>query len=386
MLLLLALVLYLTVEGANVPSAFLSTLFARMESALSSALRAAKAAPWLVSALCEGVLRVLGWVVAVMLPPMAIFFPLFTLLEDLGYLPRVAFNLDRCFNRCRACGKQALTMCMGLGCNAVGVVGCRIIDSPRERLIAILTNAFMPCNGRFPLLIALVSLFLAPSGPMAALMLAGLIVLAVCITLAACRALSATLLRGMPSAFTLELPPLRRPQVGRVIVRSILDRTLHVLSRAVVVAAPAGLVIWALANIEAHGASLLTHGVRFLDPFARVLGLDGAILMAFVLAFPANEIVLPLAMMAYLSAGTLAQPESAQALGALFRAQGWTWLTALNTILFSMMHWPCSTTVLTIARETRSVKWTLTAVLLPTACGMTICALITLAARALRLA
>lgn len=386
MLLLLALVLYLTVEGANVPSAFLSTLFARMESALSSALRAAKAAPWLVSALCEGVLRVLGWVVAVMLPPMAIFFPLFTLLEDLGYLPRVAFNLDRCFKRCRACGKQALTMCMGLGCNAVGVVGCRIIDSPRERLIAILTNAFMPCNGRFPLLIALVSLFLAPSGPMAALMLAGLIVLAVCITLAACRALSATLLRGMPSAFTLELPPLRRPQVGRVIVRSILDRTLHVLSRAVVVAAPAGLVIWALANIEAHGASLLTHGVRFLDPFARVLGLDGAILMAFVLAFPANEIVLPLAMMAYLSAGTLAQPESAQALGALFRAQGWTWLTALNTILFSMMHWPCSTTVLTIARETRSVKWTLTAVLLPTACGMTICALTTLAARALRLA
>ena len=385
MLLLLALVLYITIAGANAPSALLSSLFVRLETALANALRAMGVTPWLISALCEGMLRVLGWVIAVMLPPMAIFFPLFTLLEDLGYLPRVAFNLDRQFKRCHACGKQALTMCMGLGCNAAGVVGCRIIDSPRERMIAILTNAFMPCNGRFPMMIALIGLFLAPSGPLAALLLTGVIVLGVLVTFAVSRLLSGTLLKGMPSAFTLELPPFRRPQIGRVIVRSVLDRTLCVLGRAAVIAAPAGLFIWVLANAQVHGEALLAHCVRFLDPFAGILGLDGAILMAFVLAFPANEIVLPLAMMAYLCGGALAQPESTQALGALLRLNGWTWLTALNTILFSLMHWPCSTTVLTIARETRSAKWTLTAVLLPTACGMAACALTTFLARTLGL-
>ena len=385
MLLLLALVLYITIAGANAPSALLSSLFVRLETALANALRAMGVTPWLISALCEGMLRVLGWVIAVMLPPMAIFFPLFTLLEDLGYLPRVAFNLDRQFKRCHACGKQALTMCMGLGCNAAGVVGCRIIDSPRERMIAILTNAFMPCNGRFSMMIALIGLFLAPSGPLAALLLTGVIVLGVLVTFAVSRLLSGTLLKGMPSAFTLELPPFRRPQIGRVIVRSVLDRTLYVLGRAAVIAAPAGLFIWVLANAQVHGEALLAHCVRFLDPFAGILGLDGAILMAFVLAFPANEIVLPLAMMAYLCGGALAQPESTQALGALLRLNGWTWLTALNTILFSLMHWPCSTTVLTIARETRSAKWTLTAVLLPTACGMAACALTTFLARTLGL-
>ncbi len=385
MLLLLALVLYITIAGANAPSALLSSLFVRLETALANALRAMGVTPWLISALCEGMLRVLGWVIAVMLPPMAIFFPLFTLLEDLGYLPRVAFNLDRQFKRCHACGKQALTMCMGLGCNAAGVVGCRIIDSPRERMIAILTNAFMPCNGRFPMMIALIGLFLAPSGPLAALLLTGVIVLGVLVTFAVSRLLSGTLLKGMPSAFTLELPPFRRPQIGRIIVRSVLDRTLCVLGRAAVIAAPAGLFIWVLANAQVHGEALLAHCVRFLDPFAGILGLDGAILMAFVLAFPANEIVLPLAMMAYLCGGALAQPESTQALGALLRLNGWTWLTALNTILFSLMHWPCSTTVLTIARETRSAKWTLTAVLLPTACGMATCALTTFLARTLGL-
>ena len=385
MLLLLALVLYITIAGANAPSALLSSLFVRLETALANALRAMGVTPWLISALCEGMLRVLGWVIAVMLPPMAIFFPLFTLLEDLGYLPRVAFNLDRQFKRCHACGKQALTMCMGLGCNAAGVVGCRIIDSPRERMIAILTNAFMPCNGRFPMMIALIGLFLAPSGPLAALLLTGVIVLGVLVTFAVSRLLSGTLLKGMPSAFTLELPPFRRPQIGRVIVRSVLDRTLCVLGRAAVIAAPAGLFIWVLANAQVHGEALLAHCVRFLDPFAGILGLDGAILMAFVLAFPANEIVLPLAMMAYLCGGALAQPENTQALGALLRLNGWTWLTALNTILFSLVHWPCSTTVLTIARETRSAKWTLTAVLLPTACGMATCALTTFLARTLGL-
>ena len=386
MLLLLALVLYITIAGANVPSEMLSAFFAHAETWLSGALAALRAPGWLISMLCEGMFRALGWVVAVMLPPMAIFFPLFTLLEDLGYLPRVAFNLDAAFKRCHACGKQALTMCMGLGCNAAGVVGCRIIDSPRERLIAILTNVFVPCNGRFPMMISLIGLFLAASWPMAALMLAGVIVLGVLVTFASSRLLSATLLKGVPSAFTLELPPFRRPQVGRVIARSVVDRTLRVLGRAVAVAAPAGLAIWALANIRLSGGTLLSLCVGALDPFARFLGLDGAILMAFILAFPANELVLPLTMMAYLSGGALAQPESTAALGALLSANGWTWLTALNTILFSLMRWPCSTTVITIARETRSAKWTLVSVLLPVVLGMAACALTAVLARVFSLA
>ena len=258
---------------------------------------------------------------------------------------------------------------MGLGCNAAAVVGCRIIDSPRERLIAMLTNVFMPCNGRFPMMIALIGLFLAPAGAPAALLLAGVIVLGALATFAVSRLLSATLLRGLPSAFTLELPPFRRPQVGRVIVRSVVDRTLRVLGRAAAVAAPAGLVIWLLANIAVPGGTLLSICVRFLDPAGRFLGLDGAILMAFLLALPANELVLPLTMLAYTSGGALLQAESTQALGALLRANGWTWLTALNAILFSLMHWPCSTTLLSIARETRSVKWPLVGALLPTLLG-----------------
>ena len=386
MLLLLALVLCITIAGANGPSGLLFALFSRVETAAAAGLAALDAPAWLTSLLCAGMLRALGWVVAVMLPPMAIFFPLFTLLEDVGYLPRVAFDLDRQFKRCHACGKQALTMCMGLGCNAAAVVGCRIIDSPRERLIAMLTNVFMPCNGRFPMMIALIGLFLAPAGAPAALLLAGVIVLGALATFAVSRLLSATLLRGLPSAFTLELPPFRRPQVGRVIVRSVVDRTLRVLGRAAAVAAPAGLVIWLLANIAAPGGTLLSICVRFLDPAGRFLGLDGAILMAFLLALPANELVLPLTMLAYTSGGALLQAESTQALGALLRANGWTWLTALNAILFSLMHWPCSTTLLSIARETRSVKWPLVGALLPTLLGAAVCALTAFAARALGLA
>ena len=386
MLLLLALVLFITIAGANAPSELLFAFFARAEAWLAGVLAGLGMAEALVSLLCAGMLRTLGWVVAVMLPPMAIFFPLFTLLEDTGYLPRVAFVLDRQFKRCRACGKQALTMCMGLGCNAAAVVGCRIIDSPRERLIAMLTNVFMPCNGRFPMMIALIGLFLAPAGAPAALLLAGVIVLGALATFAVSRLLSSTLLRGLPSAFTLELPPFRRPQVGRVIVRSVVDRTLRVLGRAAAVAAPAGLVIWLLANIAVPGGTLLAACVRALNPAGRFLGLDGAMLMAFLLALPANELVLPLAMLAYASGGALLQPESTQALGALLRANGWTWLTALNAILFSLFHWPCSTTLITIARETRSAKWTLTGALLPTALGLCLCALTAGAARWLGLA
>ena len=384
MLLLLAAVFYLTIRGANLPSQLLSDALFSLEAPLSRALDALGAS-WLRGPLVEGAYRTLAWVVSVMLPPMAIFFPLFTLLEDVGFLPRVAFNLDGCFKRCHACGKQALTVCMGFGCNAAGVVGCRIIDSPRERLIAILTNALTPCNGRFPLLIQLITLFFvgALGGWAAALMLTGLIVLSLGMTLLASRLLSATLLRGVPSAFTLELPPFRRPQVGRVIVRSVFDRTLFVLGRAAAVAAPAGLVIWLLANIAPGGVSLMARLNALLDPLGRLLGLDGVLLTAFLLGFPANEIVLPLAVMGYAQGGALVQTGGTPALQALLVQNGWTASTALCVMLFSLFHWPCSTTLLTIRRETGSAKWTALALLLPTALGMALCALVAAAARLL---
>jgi len=321
--------------------------------------------------LVMGVYRVPAWVVSVMLPPMAIFFPLFTLLEDSGYLPRIAYNLDRPFKSCRACGKQALTMCMGFGCNAVGVSGARIIDSPRERLLAILTNNFMPCNGRFPLLIALISIFMASS--VSALILTALIVLGVAATLGVTRLLSATVLKGQPSSYTLELPPYRMPQIGKVIVRSVLDRTVFVLGRALIAAIPAGLVIWLAANVEIGGASLITHAAAALDPLGRALGMDGVILLAFILGTPANEIVLPIMLMAYMAEGSLQDGMSIAAIGEILRANGWTWVTAVCTMLFSIMHWPCATTLLTIKKETGSLKWTLAAFLVPTFAGMLIC-------------
>ena len=326
-----------------------------------------------------GVYRVLAWVVSVMLPPMAIFFPLFTLLEDFGYLPRVAFVLDHAFQKARACGKQALTMAMGFGCNAAGIVGCRIIDSPRERLIAIITNNFVPCNGRFPTLIAIITMFFvgtqAGPGPslVSAVLLTGVILLGVFMTFWVSRLLSGTILRGVPSSFTLELPPYRRPQIGKVIARSVLDRTLFVLGRAVAVAAPAGLLIWLCANVTVGGVSILNHCTGFLDPFARLLGLDGVILMAFILGFPANEIVVPIIIMSYLSTGTLLELDDLGALHALLVEHGWTWLTAVCTMLFSLMHWPCSTTCMTIGKETRSLKWTLISFAVPTAVGMAVC-------------
>lgn len=377
MLLLLGLILWLTIAGANYPSQLLSSLFDRLCAAGRGWLCGAP--PWLSALLIDGVLRVTGWVVSVMLPPMAIFFPLFTLLEDLGYLPRVAFLLDHAFQGANACGKQALTMCMSLGCNACGITGCRIIDSPRERLIAILTSSLVPCNGKFPTLIALITLFFLGSrqGPLASLegvlLLLGTLVLGVAGTLLCSRLLSATVLRGMPSSFTLELPPFRKPRVGQVLVRSVLDRTLLVLGRAAAVAAPAGAVIWVLANVSAQGRSLLAHCTGFLDPFARLFGLDGAIFMAFLLGWPANEIVLPILLMAYLSGGTLVETGDLTALGPLLREHGWTWITAVCTMLFSLFHWPCSTTCLTIWKETHQMKWTLLAVLLPTALGLSVC-------------
>ena len=382
MLLLLLAVFWLTIQGANIPSQYLANGLFWLQDRLSELFIYLHAPPWLHDALVLGVYRTLAWVVSVMLPPMAIFFPLFTLLEDVGYLPRIAYNLDRPFARCDACGKQALTMCMGFGCNAAGVVGCRIIDSPRERLLAILTNSFVPCNGRFPTLLTLLTIFFVGatgdrSSPLAALLLTAVILFSIFATFAVTWLLSKTLLRGKASSFTLELPPYRRPRVGQVIVRSMLDRTLFVLGRAAAVAAPAGLLLWCLANIRIGDATLLMTCASFLDPFAQIMGLDGIILIAFILGFPANEIVVPIILMGYLSTGSLTDISELSQLREIFVANGWTPLTAVCTVVFSLFHWPCSTTLLTIRKETGSGKWTALAALLPTGIGMLLCMLLT---------
>lgn len=385
MFLLLAVVLWITIAGANVPSGWLSLLFSRSEKMLYTFLSLAGIPEWIKEALTFGVFRVLGWVIAVMLPPMAIFFPLFTLLEDSGYLPRIAYNLDRPFQCCHACGKQALTMCMGLGCNAAGVVGCRIIDSRRERLIAILTNNFMPCNGRFPMLLVISTLFLTgmPGGLRqsfyGAVILTAIIALGAGMTFLLSRLLSETILKGEESSFTLELPPYRRPQIVRVLIHSLTDKTFYVLKRAAAVAAPAGLMIWLMANVTLGNVSLLTHCAEFLDPFAGLLGLDGTILMAFILGFPANEIVIPVMIMAYLSEGSLMEFGNVMELRDLLLQRGWTLETGICFMLFALMHWPCSTTLLTIHKETGSFKWTALALLLPTVTGMLCCFLTHLA-------
>ena len=376
MLLLLAGVFYITLFGANVPSEWLSTHLLALGTPFAGALAKLGLPPFFVSMLTDGLWRVLATVVSVMLPPMAIFFPLFTLLEDAGYLPRVAFQLDHAFQCARASGKQSLTMCMGFGCNACGVSGCRIIDSPRERLIAILTNSFAPCNGRFPLLIFLCSVFFAGSAAGGALLLTGVIAASVGLTLLVSRILSATVLRGEAVSFALELPPYRMPQIGRVIVRSVRDRTLFVLARAAAVAAPAGVLIWILANVQIENTAILSHITAFLDPAARVFGIDGVILLAFILGFPANELVMPLIVMGYLSSGTIASGVDFASFRALLLANGWTVQTALCTLVLTVAHAPCSTTCLTILRETRSARWTLAAVLIPAGIGLALCILI----------
>ena len=388
MLALLAGVLWLTMVGANVPSEMLSRLLMGWQEPLRGIFQALGAPWWLEGALVDGVYRTVAWVVSVMLPPMAIFFPLFTLLEDAGYLPRVAFNLDHFFRRAGAHGRQSLTMCMGLGCNACAVMGCRIIQSPRERLIAILTNAFIPCNGRLPTLTALIAMFFVTGSGLwdtaaSAALLMGCIVLAVAMTLWASRFLAGTFLKGEPSSFSLELPPYRAPQVGQVLVRSILDRTLFVLGRAVMVAAPAGLLIWTAANVTLGGESVLVRLAGFLQPLGALMGLDGFILLAFLLGFPANEIVVPCILMGYLSAGSLTDYAGLAELHGLLTAHGWTAATAVCVLVFTMFHFPCGTTCFTIWKETKSVKWTALAVLLPTAVGIALCILIHLACVAL---
>lgn len=389
MLLLLAGIFWLTISGANLPSALLGAGLFRLQDLLSAVLLDLGIPLWLHDALVLGVYRVAAWVVSVMLPPMAIFFPLFTLLEDIGYLPRIAYNLDHAFKRCGACGKQALTICMGFGCNAAGVVGCRIIHSPRERLLAILTNSFVPCNGRFPTLVNLILLFFVGtagrygSSLLSALGLTALILLGLLVTFGVTRLLSRMVLRGVPSSFALELPPYRRPQWGQVLVRSVFDRTLFVLGRAVTAAAPAGLLLWLLANITVGSGTLLSFPSGALDPAGRLMGMDGVILLAFILGLPANEIVVPIMLMAYLSQGVLQQPESLAAMQSVFLQNGWTPVTALCVMLFMLMHFPCATTLMTIKKETGSTKWTVLAAVLPTLCGAFFCMLVNAAAHLL---
>jgi ferrous iron transport protein B len=389
MLALLGFVFWLTIIGANYPSQMISDGLFWLEVRINAFLITINFPVWLQGLLVEGVYRTLAWVISVMLPPMAIFFPLFSLLEDLGYLPRIAFNLDNFFKKACAHGKQALTMCMGFGCNAAGVVGCRIIDSPRERLIAIITNAFVPCNGRFPTLIAVITIFFTGffsglSGSFAsAFILTMLIVLSVVMTLLLSKILSRTILKGLPSSFALELPPYRKPQISKVITRSIFDRTIFVLGRAVVVAAPAGLIIWIMANITIGNISILSHCASFLNPFAKLIGLDGYIIMAFILGFPANEIVLPIIIMSYMSKGSLLQLDNLYQLRELLINNGWTWLTAACFIIFTLMHWPCGTTFLTIRKETQSWKWTIVSFLVPTLTGSLFCFIITTIVRLL---
>ncbi len=364
MLVLLAVVFWLTIIGANYPSQWLATALFWVEDQAAALFTALSIPWWITGFVWHGVFRGLAWVVSVMLPPMAIFFPMFTILEDLGYLPRVAFNLDWMFKKAGAHGKQSLTMAMGFGCNAAGVIATRVIDSPRERLIAILTNNFVPCNGRFPTLIMLATVFVAAAFPpvFASFAAAGSVVLVVLIgiffTLLVSWGLSRTVLKGEASAFTLELPPYRVPNIGRILYTSLIDRTIFVLIRAMGTAAPAGAVIWILGNINVSGISLAQHVANFLNPLGILIGLDGVILLAYIIAIPANEIVVPTMLMVYMGVGMMTDVTSLESLRSLLVDQhGWTLLTAINLMLFALLHNPCGTTILTIYKETNSKKW-----------------------------
>ena len=382
MILFLGLIFWITIVGANYPSEWLFSVFNWLQDKLIYFANYIHCPIWLSDMLINGVYKTLTWIVAVMLPPMAIFFPLFTILEDLGYLPRIAFNMDGFFKKACCSGKQMITMCMGFGCNACGVTGCRIIDSPRERLIAILTNNFVPCNGRFPFLITIATIFIAGAfaggnGFLASILstfaVIIVIIFGIFLTLVISKILSKTILKGMPSSMILELPPYRKPQFGKILVRSIFDRTLFVLGRAISVAAPAGLVIWLMSNVGINGQSLLSIIANFLNPFAKLMGLDGYILTAFILGIPANEIVLPIILMCYLKSGTLVNIEDTIQIGQILIQNGWTMITAMNVMLFTILHFPCATTLLTIKKETGSWKWTAISFAIPTVCGIVLC-------------
>ncbi|MBM7655319.1 ferrous iron transporter B [Neobacillus cucumis] len=372
MITMLGVLFYLTIAGANLPSSMLAELFGFIEGKLTSLFQAIHAPNWIHGILVLGLYRGTTWVVSVMLPPMAIFFPAFALLENYGYLPRVAFNMDRLFKRVGAHGKQSLTMAMGFGCNAAAVISTRIIESPRERMLAILTNNFVPCNGRWGTLILFASLFMAANftGGIKSLITTGVIVgivlFGIIVTFFVSWVLSKTALKGVPTHYTLELPPYRKPKILDTVIRSSLTKSWSVLVRAVKVAAPAAILTWVFANIYIGDTSILMYAVHFLDPFGKLLGLDGFIMMAFILGLPANEIVVPILLMGYLSTGSLTEVDNLADLKQIFLDQGWTWLTALNMMLFSLLHYPCGTTLLNIYKETKSKKWTFLAFLIPT--------------------
>lgn len=381
MLILFALLFWITAIGANYPSELLGSLFDYIKQWLYSLFEFLNAPEFLTGILIDGIYTTLSWVVSVMLPPMAIFFPLFSLIEDSGYLPRIAFNLDKSFNKCGVHGKQSLTMAMGIGCNACGVTGCRIIESPKERLIAVLTNNFMPCNGRFPILIAVITIFFTGTAAgltgsiETALILLLIIVMCVLITLLVSKALSVMLKKESASGFILELPHYRKPQLCRTLVRSILDRTVFVLGRAVIVAAPAGAIIWLFANIYIGDSSILKICTDFLDPFGRFIGLDGVIVMAFILGFPANETVIPIIIMSYCASGVMSDFTGYSELSQMLNGNNWSIITAVCMIIMTVLHFPCSTTCLTIKKETGSLKYTLLSMLIPTAMGIILCAI-----------
>ncbi|RJG22991.1 nucleoside recognition domain-containing protein [Paenibacillus thiaminolyticus] len=379
MLAILGAVFWITIAGANVPSALLFDLFNTIEGYLTAGFEALHAPAWLHGVLILGFFRGTAWVVSVMLPPMAIFFPVFALLENFGYLPRVAFNMDRLFKKSGGHGKQALTMSMGFGCNAAAILSTRIIESPRERMLAILTNNFVPCNGRWPTLILLSSLFMVSAGLgsgmqtlVTASVVMGMVMIGIAVTFTVSWVLSKTALRGVPTHYTLELPPYRKPQFAKTVLLASRDKSLNVLTRAIIVAAPAGIITWILGNIFVGGDSVLNHMASFFQPFAHAIGLDGFILMAFILGLPANEIVLPILLMGYLSTGALVDADGMDNIKDIFLNHGWTWLTALNMMLFSLLHYPCGTTLFNIYKETKSVKWTVLSALIPLAIAIAV--------------
>lgn len=379
MMIILILLFYISIKGANYPSNLLFKLFSYLGDILKNIMINIHIPNIIYEPIMDGIYKVSTWVIAVMLPPMAIFFPIFTILEDLGILPRIAFNLDGYFQNSNTCGKQALTMMMGLGCNSVGVTGARIIDSKRERLIAILTNSFIPCNGRFPTIITIITIFFIGfnsnilSSFLCIIILGIIMLLCIIITLVISKFLSKTLLKGLPSFFTLELPKYRKPQIIKVITRSLIDRTLHVLGRAIIISIPSGLIIWILSNININGENILYYLSNFLNNFGVLIGLDGSILLAFMLGFPANEIVIPILLMIYLSNNTLIDISNLNVLKQVLINHGWTYITAINMLIFTIFHFPCSTTLLTIKKETNSLKWTLISFFLPLIIGVIFC-------------
>lgn len=381
---ILGIIFWITIVGANYPSMLLSDMFVFFEEKISKLFISINLHPVITDILLNGLYKVVTWVVSVMLPPMMIFFPLFTFLEDFGYLPRLAFCVDSSFQKFNACGKQALTYCMSFGCNAAGIVSSRIIDSQKEKLIAIATNNFIPCNGRFPILISIISIFLMQSikgkysSVVCALFLTVFIFISVSFAMITSKILSLTILKSEDTSYTLELPDYRKPQFGKIIIRSVFDRTLFVLARAVAVAAPAGLLIWFLANVKYNDVSILRHISLFLDPVGKIFGMDGVLLLSFILGLPANEIVIPIALMCYFQNGNLIKIEDLNVIREIFLLNGWTLTTAICVIVFTIMHWPCSTTIVTIYKETKSIKWTLLSVVTPTVCGLALCFIINL--------